>query len=67
MRKLVKIAVVLGLAAGALYVVAQMPPAQELTDAEWRCKNIADKAAPVGIADKDTYMNAYRACLGRQR
>ena len=31
----------------------------------WQCAKVAEKLAPVGYADKETYMNAYRACVGR--
>lgn len=61
----VKIAAVLGAGALVLYGAAQWPRA-ELSTAEVRCVNIARDAAPIGRADTETYMAAYRACKARQ-
>ena len=59
---------VLGVLAGlavAVFFFAIATNENKLTAAEARCANVAEKVAPVGYADKETYMNAYRACVGR--
>ena len=59
---------VFGVLAGlavAVFFFAIATSEDKLTAAEARCANVAENVAPVGYADKETYMRAYRACVGR--